>query len=175
MSSPIVACLLRHGQAHQLLLVAQAHGPFWVEAYEIHITADFSKETNDRRKAFLALRPQLRQLEMKYALFELARMWVTNNGVSINEPEDLCLFLDGLLPQSMDTNTPARPQVLPTDTRSAPPPPTTLGESVTMKQTILLEVETLRDSQGHMTTGGKYYKRWHSTPRYQTGTSLAPP
>ncbi|KAJ1097646.1 hypothetical protein NDU88_002763 [Pleurodeles waltl] len=69
----------------------RAHGPFRAEGYEIRITTDFSKETSDRCKAFLALRARLRQLEMKYGLFEPARMWVTNNGVSKDfyEPEDL--------------------------------------------------------------------------------------
>ncbi|KAJ1213434.1 hypothetical protein NDU88_001071 [Pleurodeles waltl] len=40
----------------------------------IRMTADFSKETSERRKAFLALRPRLRQLEIKFGLFEPARM-----------------------------------------------------------------------------------------------------
>ncbi|KAJ1203435.1 hypothetical protein NDU88_007221 [Pleurodeles waltl] len=33
--------------------------------------ADFSKETSERRRAFLALRPRLRQMEVKYCRFEL--------------------------------------------------------------------------------------------------------
>ncbi|KAJ1118248.1 hypothetical protein NDU88_006443 [Pleurodeles waltl] len=88
---PIIACLLRHGQARQLLLAAREHGPFHVEGYEIRRKADFSKETNDRRKALLALRPQMRQLEVKYGLFEPARLWVTKSFVSKDfyDPEDL--------------------------------------------------------------------------------------
>ncbi|KAJ1206490.1 hypothetical protein NDU88_001895 [Pleurodeles waltl] len=39
-----------------------------MERHDIRITADYSKDTNERRKAFLALRPRLRQLEMKYGL-----------------------------------------------------------------------------------------------------------
>ncbi|KAJ1176131.1 hypothetical protein NDU88_001414 [Pleurodeles waltl] len=65
-----------------LYLQTRAHGPFRREGYEVLIRADFSKETNDRRKAFLALRPRLRQLGMKYGLFERARIWITDNGVS---------------------------------------------------------------------------------------------
>ncbi|KAJ1175632.1 hypothetical protein NDU88_000919 [Pleurodeles waltl] len=42
---PINACFLRHGQAHQLLLVARVHGPFRADGYEIRIAADFSKKT----------------------------------------------------------------------------------------------------------------------------------
>ncbi|KAJ1101106.1 hypothetical protein NDU88_006179, partial [Pleurodeles waltl] len=84
------------------------HGPFQLDQYDIRITADYSKETNDRRKAFLALRPRLRQLEIKYGLFDPARMSVTKNGVSKDfyNPEELQLFLDSFQPQSMDsTNT----------------------------------------------------------------------
>ncbi|KAJ1173436.1 hypothetical protein NDU88_005271 [Pleurodeles waltl] len=62
---PITACLLRHTRTRQLLQVAQNHRPFRVEKYEVRITADYSKDTNERRKAFLALKPRLRQLEMK--------------------------------------------------------------------------------------------------------------
>ncbi|KAJ1215243.1 hypothetical protein NDU88_002852 [Pleurodeles waltl] len=79
---PIIACLLRHTQTCQLLQVARNHAPFRIDKYEICITVDYSKDTNERRKAFLALRPRLRQLEMKYGLFDPARMWVTKNGVS---------------------------------------------------------------------------------------------
>ncbi|KAJ1206644.1 hypothetical protein NDU88_002046 [Pleurodeles waltl] len=93
---PIIACLLRHNQTRQILQVARSHGPFRVDQHDIRITADYSKETNERRKAFLALRPRLRQLEMKYGLFDPARMWVTKNGVSkaFYNPEELRLFLD---------------------------------------------------------------------------------
>ncbi|KAJ1116246.1 hypothetical protein NDU88_004462 [Pleurodeles waltl] len=45
---------MRHGQACQLLLTARSHGPFRTEGYEVRITADFLKETNDHRKAFLS-------------------------------------------------------------------------------------------------------------------------
>ncbi|KAJ1115144.1 hypothetical protein NDU88_003370 [Pleurodeles waltl] len=54
---PITACLLRHNQTRQILQVARNHGPFRIDQREIGITADYSKETNERRKAFLALRP----------------------------------------------------------------------------------------------------------------------
>ncbi|KAJ1192461.1 hypothetical protein NDU88_001768 [Pleurodeles waltl] len=53
---PAIACLLRHEQVHQLLSAAQAHRPFKTDGYEIRITDDFSRETNERRKGFLALR-----------------------------------------------------------------------------------------------------------------------
>ncbi|KAJ1099562.1 hypothetical protein NDU88_004662 [Pleurodeles waltl] len=76
---PIIACLLRHNQTQQILQTARSHGPFWIGQHGIRITADYSKDTNERRKAFLALRPRLRQLEMKYGLFDPARMWVTKN------------------------------------------------------------------------------------------------
>ncbi|KAJ1165827.1 hypothetical protein NDU88_006244 [Pleurodeles waltl] len=71
---PIIACLLRHNQTRQILQVARSHSPFRIDQHEIRITADYSKETNERRKAFLALRPWLRKLEMKYGLFDPARM-----------------------------------------------------------------------------------------------------
>ncbi|KAJ1156916.1 hypothetical protein NDU88_009633 [Pleurodeles waltl] len=71
---PIIACLLRHNQTCQILQAARNHGPFRIDQYDIRITADYSKETNERRKAFLALRPRLRQLEIKYGLFDPARI-----------------------------------------------------------------------------------------------------
>ncbi|KAJ1089059.1 hypothetical protein NDU88_002212 [Pleurodeles waltl] len=104
---PIIACLLRHNQTRQILQVARKHGPFQMDQHDIRITADYSKETNDRRKAFLALRPRLRQLEIKYSLFDPARMWLTKNGVSKDfyNPEELQLFLDSFQPQSMDSTS----------------------------------------------------------------------
>ncbi|KAJ1198776.1 hypothetical protein NDU88_002615 [Pleurodeles waltl] len=102
---PIIACLLRHNQTRQILQVARNHGPFRIDQHEIRITADYSKETNERRKAFLALRPRLCKLEMKYGLFDPARMWVTKNGVSKDfyNPDELRLFLDSFQSQPMDS------------------------------------------------------------------------
>ncbi|KAJ1210062.1 hypothetical protein NDU88_005430 [Pleurodeles waltl] len=87
--------------------------PFRADGYEIHVMADFSKETNECLKAFLSLRPRLSQLEVKYVLFEPARMWITKNGQSQDfyDPEDLLLYLNDLMPKSMDTT----PQTLPAD------------------------------------------------------------
>ncbi|KAJ1097776.1 hypothetical protein NDU88_002893 [Pleurodeles waltl] len=54
---------------------------------EIRIAVDFSQETNEKRKAFLALRPQLRLLNIKFGLFETARVWTTmkvNPETSLN-------------------------------------------------------------------------------------------
>ncbi|KAJ1217766.1 hypothetical protein NDU88_005356 [Pleurodeles waltl] len=72
------------------------------------MSADFYKETSDRHRTFLALRPRLRQLEVKYGLFEPARMWVTKNGTSKDfyDPEDLRSFLDGLSLIDSSTSTP---------------------------------------------------------------------
>ncbi|KAJ1216188.1 hypothetical protein NDU88_003794 [Pleurodeles waltl] len=43
----IIACLLRHGQACQLLQAARAQGPLRLGTLEIQLSADFSKETAD--------------------------------------------------------------------------------------------------------------------------------
>ncbi|KAJ1215590.1 hypothetical protein NDU88_003198 [Pleurodeles waltl] len=56
---PIIACLLHHNQTRQILQAAHSHGPFRIGQHDIRITADYSKDTNERRKAFLALRPRL--------------------------------------------------------------------------------------------------------------------
>ncbi|KAJ1187368.1 hypothetical protein NDU88_004144 [Pleurodeles waltl] len=121
---PIITCLLRHTQTRQLLQAARNHGPFRIDKYEIVITADYSKDTKERRKAFLALRAQLRQLEMKYSLFDPARMWATKNGVSKDfyNPEDLRLFLDSFQHQPMDSTTSTRPQDISGDNSYTPPP-----------------------------------------------------
>ncbi|KAJ1140072.1 hypothetical protein NDU88_006433 [Pleurodeles waltl] len=102
--------------------------PFGRKA-DIRITADYSKDTNDRRKAFLALRPRLRQLEMKYGLVDPARMWVTKNGVSKDfyDFEDLRLFLDTFQHQHVDTETSAQPQELFKDSHNTPPPTSERG------------------------------------------------
>ncbi|KAJ1090426.1 hypothetical protein NDU88_003558 [Pleurodeles waltl] len=52
---PIIASLLRHVKARQLLQAARAHGPFRLDDLEVRLTANFSKETSERRRAFLAL------------------------------------------------------------------------------------------------------------------------
>ncbi|KAJ1215458.1 hypothetical protein NDU88_003067 [Pleurodeles waltl] len=79
---PFITCLLRHRQVRQLLLKARSHGPFQAEGYEVRFTVDFSTETNEFCKAFLSLRPRLRQLEVKYGFFDPARMWITKGGKS---------------------------------------------------------------------------------------------
>ncbi|KAJ1107441.1 hypothetical protein NDU88_004831 [Pleurodeles waltl] len=109
---PIIACLLRHNQTRQILQAAGSQGPFRIGQHDIRITADYSKDTNKRRKAFLALRPGLHQLEMKYGLFDPARMWVTKNRVSKDfyNPEELRLFLDSFQHQSMEFTSTSRPQ-----------------------------------------------------------------
>ncbi|KAJ1215501.1 hypothetical protein NDU88_003109 [Pleurodeles waltl] len=88
---PIIACLLRHTQARQLIQRARTHEPCQMDGQEIRISADFSKETSERRRAFLAIRPRLRKMEEKYGLFEPSRMWAMKNGVSQDfcDPEDL--------------------------------------------------------------------------------------
>ncbi|KAJ1152823.1 hypothetical protein NDU88_005598 [Pleurodeles waltl] len=95
---PIIACFLRHGQARQLLQLSRRQGPLQLGPLEIRLSADFSKETADRRRAFLSLRPRLRHLDVKFGLFEPARMWITKNGESqtFYDPEDLKSFLEGL-------------------------------------------------------------------------------
>ncbi|KAJ1200477.1 hypothetical protein NDU88_004301 [Pleurodeles waltl] len=95
---PIIACFLRHEQVRQLLQMSRRQGPLRLGSLEIRLSADFSKETADQRRAFLSLRPLLRQLDVKFGLFEPARMWITNNGESqtFYDPEDLKSFLEGL-------------------------------------------------------------------------------
>ncbi|KAJ1171787.1 hypothetical protein NDU88_003645 [Pleurodeles waltl] len=74
------------------------------------MSADFSKEISERRRAFLALRPRLHQMAVKYGLFDPAQMWITKNCMSkvFYDPEDLHSFLDGL--SLMDTSTPTPPR-----------------------------------------------------------------
>ncbi|KAJ1157065.1 hypothetical protein NDU88_009780 [Pleurodeles waltl] len=106
---PIIACFLRHGQVRQLLQLSRRQGPFRLGPLEIRLSADFSKETADQRRAFLSFRPRLRHLDVKFGLFEPARMWITKNGESqtFYDPEDLKSFLEGLHDptQSMESTT----------------------------------------------------------------------
>ncbi|KAJ1204180.1 hypothetical protein NDU88_007961 [Pleurodeles waltl] len=106
---PIIACFLRHGQVRQLLQLSRRQGPLRLGPLEIRLSADFSKETADRRRAFLSFRPCLRHLDVKFGLFEPARMWITKNGESrtFYDPEDLKSFLEGLHDptQSMELTT----------------------------------------------------------------------
>ncbi|KAJ1128533.1 hypothetical protein NDU88_006911 [Pleurodeles waltl] len=71
---PIIACFLRHEQARQVISAAKTQGPVSLEGHEIRVAADFSRLTNEKRRAFLALRLQLRTMDIKYGLFEPARM-----------------------------------------------------------------------------------------------------
>ncbi|KAJ1154510.1 hypothetical protein NDU88_007261 [Pleurodeles waltl] len=71
---PIIACFLRHEQARQVISTAKTQGTVSLEGYEIRVAADFSRITNDKRRAFLALRPQLRFMDIKYGLFEPAQV-----------------------------------------------------------------------------------------------------
>ncbi|KAJ1101661.1 hypothetical protein NDU88_006727 [Pleurodeles waltl] len=102
-----------------------------MEGQEIWILVDFSKETSEGRRAFLALRPRLRQMEVKYGLFEPARMWVTKNGVSQDffDPEDLRSFLDGLQP--MDTSVLLSHQDIPVPDQNTLPQGSAPGASGT--------------------------------------------
>ncbi|KAJ1192565.1 hypothetical protein NDU88_001872 [Pleurodeles waltl] len=70
----IIACFLRHEQARQIISAAKTQDPVSLEGHEIRVAADFSRLTNEQRKAFLALRPQLRNLDIKYGLFEPAHV-----------------------------------------------------------------------------------------------------
>ncbi|KAJ1093677.1 hypothetical protein NDU88_006774 [Pleurodeles waltl] len=103
-------------------------GPFLMNNKLIRMMADFSKETSERRKAFLALRPRLRQLEVKFGLFEPARMWITKNNV----PKDFCdlkdlrLYLDSLSVRPMDTAILPKPQNLAAIVSNQLPPESTL-------------------------------------------------
>ncbi|KAJ1194748.1 hypothetical protein NDU88_004034 [Pleurodeles waltl] len=92
-----------------------------MDGQEIQISADFSKETSERKRAFVALRPRGRQMEVKYGLFEPLRMWDTKNSVSQDfyDLEHLRSFLDGLLP--MDTSAPAPPRDSPAMDQIAQP------------------------------------------------------
>ncbi|KAJ1180521.1 hypothetical protein NDU88_005742 [Pleurodeles waltl] len=120
---PIIACFLRHTQARQLLQKARMQGPFHMNNLQIWMTADFSKETSEHREAFLALRPRLRQLEIKFGLFEPARMWIIKNNVSkdLYDPTDLSLYLDSFSDRPMDTASRSQPQALITTTLNSLP------------------------------------------------------
>ncbi|KAJ1214566.1 hypothetical protein NDU88_002184 [Pleurodeles waltl] len=118
---PSIACLLYHMQARQLIQRARTYEPCQMDCQEIRISADFSKKTSECRRVFLAPRPRLCQMEVKYDLFQLARMWVMKNGVSqyFYDPEGLQSFLDDLLP--MDTSAPIPPRgSLATDQKAQP-------------------------------------------------------
>ncbi|KAJ1143387.1 hypothetical protein NDU88_009696 [Pleurodeles waltl] len=128
-------CLLRHTLARQLLQAARAQVTLQSDNLEIRLMADFSKETKKRRKAFLSLRPRLRQLDVKYGLLEPARMWITKNGDSRDfyDPEDQRAFLEGLQDQTqsmdMTTRIPQDPQGLPLRT-THPTPASVLGSTL---------------------------------------------
>ncbi|KAJ1187303.1 hypothetical protein NDU88_004080 [Pleurodeles waltl] len=117
---PIIACFLRHGQDRQLLLTSRTQGPFRLGSLEICLSADFSKETADRRRAFLSLRPHLRHLEVKFGFFEPASMWITKNGESrtFYDPEDLKTFLEGLRDPTQSMESVTQP---PQDTQNQTP------------------------------------------------------
>ncbi|KAJ1143977.1 hypothetical protein NDU88_010279 [Pleurodeles waltl] len=112
---PIIDCFLRHKQVCQLLTGARAHGPYREDGHDIRFAADFSRETNEKRKAFFPLRLRLRQLNIKFRLLEPAKIGITADGESKDffDPADLRSFLDNISAQPVDqepgvltTNTP---------------------------------------------------------------------
>ncbi|KAJ1091166.1 hypothetical protein NDU88_004293 [Pleurodeles waltl] len=105
--------MLRHGQVRQLLQTARTQGPLQLGTLEIPLSDDFSRQTAERRRAFLSLCPRLRQLDVKFGLFEPARMRITKNGESrtFYDPEGLRMFLEGL--QDTSQTMEATPQSSP--------------------------------------------------------------
>ncbi|KAJ1171874.1 hypothetical protein NDU88_003731 [Pleurodeles waltl] len=153
-------------QSCQLIQKARTQGPFQMDGQEIQISADFSKETSKCRRAFLAFRPRLRQMEVKYGLFELARMWIMKNGVSKDfyDPEVVLSFLDDLLP--MDTSTPIPTQDPPAAGPNALPQGLVPGGSGSDHHPLDLADEIWKDSGTAMMTGGRCYTRWRSTRKW---------
>ncbi|KAJ1143766.1 hypothetical protein NDU88_010071 [Pleurodeles waltl] len=100
---PIIACFLHHEQVRHLLTAARAHGPYDFEDWELQSAPDFSRDTNDKQRECLALQPQLRQMNIKFGLFEPARMWITKDGKykDFYDLQALRQFLDNLLQQPM--------------------------------------------------------------------------
>ncbi|KAJ1090429.1 hypothetical protein NDU88_003561 [Pleurodeles waltl] len=120
---PIIACMLRHGQTRQLLQTARTQGPLRLGTLEIRPSVDFSRETAERRRAFLSLCSRLRHLDVKFGLFEPARMWITKNGESraFSNPDDRRMFLEGL----QDTS-----QTMETTPQSSPPSKDVQGQAL---------------------------------------------
>ncbi|KAJ1118152.1 hypothetical protein NDU88_006347 [Pleurodeles waltl] len=96
---PIIACFLHHEQACQVISVARSQGPYSLERHEIRVAEDCSRVTSKKQKAFLALQPQLRKLDIKFGLFEPARMWITHGGLLKHLAHWVYPVISGALPQ----------------------------------------------------------------------------
>ncbi|KAJ1143557.1 hypothetical protein NDU88_009865 [Pleurodeles waltl] len=72
---PVIASSLCHEQASLVFSTAQTQGPFLLEGHEVRVAADVCRITNEKQKVFLALRPQLRKLDIKFGLFEPAQVY----------------------------------------------------------------------------------------------------
>ena len=101
----ILICCLRHIQARQIITTAKRHGPYQLQNHQIFFSADFSAETNAKRKRFLNLRNRLKARDIRYGLLEPARMIITINDRTreFEEPEELEEFLDALETTEMET------------------------------------------------------------------------
>ncbi|KAJ1191582.1 hypothetical protein NDU88_000898 [Pleurodeles waltl] len=135
MRSPITTNMAEHDSKSTQSHAFQHHSK---QETQVRITADFSKETNDRRKAFLSLIPRLRQLDVKYGLFNPARITKGRTSRDFYEPEDLRLFLDTLSPRVMDTTPMTQLSGQTVGARGTPPPIATL------------EVEPRHDNDLHL-------------------------
>ncbi|KAJ1081607.1 hypothetical protein NDU88_001786 [Pleurodeles waltl] len=51
----LIACFLWHEQVRQLLNAVQTHGPYTYKGHEVRLSPDFSRNTNKKQKAFLAV------------------------------------------------------------------------------------------------------------------------
>ncbi|KAJ1110501.1 hypothetical protein NDU88_007852 [Pleurodeles waltl] len=143
----IIACLLRHTQARQIIQRAHAHGSCQMDGKKIRLRVDFSKETSERRRAFLVLRPTLRQMEVKYGLFEPVKMWPrSRTSTCLYRTRTLCL-----------RNPPREGQ-----------------EQTIILQFPTPEVGTWSALCPATITEDRCCTRWHYIHKWQTGTSLIP-
>ncbi|KAJ1115530.1 hypothetical protein NDU88_003754 [Pleurodeles waltl] len=81
-SHPVIAYFLPDKQARQVITAVRAYCPNRMEGSDIRMAEDFFRKTNENRRAFLALRPQLRDMNIKFGLFEPACMWIMQDGIS---------------------------------------------------------------------------------------------
>lgn len=101
---PIVCKPLRYQHVDQILAFMRKNNHILWKGNKIYISQDYSKETVETRKGFLALRPRLRDMHYQFAFAGPAKFRVVIQGTShfFTDHHQLKRLLDGSDDSAMD-------------------------------------------------------------------------
>lgn len=103
----VIMYLLEYTDLTRILTAARALKRITWSGQPLFFTQDYAKSTADRRRDFLALRPQLRSIGARYGLFHpcLFKVTINNKTTTYEDPLRLKSFLYSFHANSMDTSS----------------------------------------------------------------------